>query len=131
MGAPHSLAEVFANAESGRVQSFELPVQASLRSTNRRERIESPNVVAVLRGSDPRLREEYVVLSAHLDHVGVGDPVDGTPSMTPSMIPSTTAHTTTPRVWRSSWKWRTRSPAFPWRPAGPCSSSPPPVRKKA
>lgn len=77
VGAPHSLAEVFANAESGRVQSFELPVQASLRSTNQRERIESPNVVAVLRGSDPRLREEYAVLFAHLDHLGVGDPVDG------------------------------------------------------
>jgi hypothetical protein len=36
-----------------------------------------PNVVAVLRGSDPALRNEYVVLSAHFDHVGVGRPVDG------------------------------------------------------
>ena len=77
VGAPHSLAEVFANAEAGRVQSFELPVQASLRSTNRRERTESPNVVAVLRGSDPRLREEYVVLSAHLDHLGMAGPAGG------------------------------------------------------
>jgi hypothetical protein len=33
-----------------------------------------PNVVAVLRGSDPVLREEYVVYSAHFDHVGVGAP---------------------------------------------------------
>ena len=36
-----------------------------------------PNVVAVLRGSDPTLRDEYVVLSAHMDHVGVGEPVRG------------------------------------------------------
>jgi hypothetical protein len=36
-----------------------------------------PNVVAILRGSDPVLRDEYVVLSAHLDHVGVGQPVRG------------------------------------------------------
>ena len=36
-----------------------------------------PNVVAVLRGSDPQLRNEYVVLSAHMDHVGVGEPVNG------------------------------------------------------
>lgn len=36
-----------------------------------------PNVVAVLRGSDPQLRDEYVVLSAHFDHVGVGRPVNG------------------------------------------------------
>jgi len=33
-----------------------------------------PNVVAVLPGSDPALRNEYVVLSAHFDHVGVGRP---------------------------------------------------------
>src|SRR5690606_22147339 len=37
----------------------------------------APNVVAVLPGSDPALRSEYVVLSAHLDHVGVGEPVNG------------------------------------------------------
>ena len=37
----------------------------------------APNVVAILPGSDPVLRDEYVVLSAHLDHVGVGRPVDG------------------------------------------------------
>ena len=34
----------------------------------------APNVVGVLRGSDPVLRDEYVVLSAHMDHVGVGSP---------------------------------------------------------
>jgi hypothetical protein len=35
------------------------------------------NVVSVIPGSDPQLRDEYVVLSAHYDHVGVGSPVDG------------------------------------------------------
>ncbi len=34
-----------------------------------------PNVLAMIPGRDPRLRNEYVVLSAHLDHVGVGIPV--------------------------------------------------------
>jgi Zn-dependent M28 family amino/carboxypeptidase len=37
----------------------------------------APNVVAVFPGADPALRNEYVVLSAHMDHVGVGRPVDG------------------------------------------------------
>jgi hypothetical protein len=36
-----------------------------------------PNVVAVLRGSDPQLRDEYVLLTAHFDHVGIGRPVNG------------------------------------------------------
>jgi Zn-dependent M28 family amino/carboxypeptidase len=39
--------------------------------------ITSDNVVGLLRGSDPALRDEYVVLTAHLDHVGVGRPVEG------------------------------------------------------
>ena len=33
-----------------------------------------PNVVGVVRGSDPELRNEYIVYSAHFDHVGVGIP---------------------------------------------------------
>src|SRR6185295_7438823 len=37
----------------------------------------APNVVAIIPGSDPVLRNEYVVLSAHMDHVGVGQPVNG------------------------------------------------------
>jgi hypothetical protein len=35
------------------------------------------NVVGILEGSDPLLRHEYVALGAHLDHVGIGRPVDG------------------------------------------------------
>ncbi len=35
---------------------------------------ESPNVVGMVEGSDPRLRREYVVYTAHWDHLGVGEP---------------------------------------------------------
>jgi hypothetical protein len=35
------------------------------------------SVVGLIPGSDPSLKNEYVVLSAHLDHVGIGDPVNG------------------------------------------------------
>jgi hypothetical protein len=42
----------------------------------------APNVVGLLPGSDPDLRDEYVVYSAHMDHVGVGPPnVAGTDSI--------------------------------------------------
>jgi len=37
----------------------------------------APNVVGVLEGSDPVLKDEYIVLSAHMDHVGIGAPVNG------------------------------------------------------
>jgi Zn-dependent M28 family amino/carboxypeptidase len=37
----------------------------------------APNTVGILEGSDPVLKDEYVVFSAHMDHVGVGNPVNG------------------------------------------------------
>ncbi|MCA8829292.1 M28 family peptidase [Hymenobacter pini] len=39
--------------------------------------VDSYNVVGTIPGSDPALRTEYVVHSAHLDHLGVGTPVQG------------------------------------------------------
>lgn len=44
---------------------FRTTIRSSLR------RLESPNVFGVLRGSDPKLRDEYVVYSAHWDHFGI------------------------------------------------------------
>lgn len=35
------------------------------------------NMIGVIRGSDPVLRDEVVVIGAHYDHVGIGKPVDG------------------------------------------------------
>jgi Zn-dependent M28 family amino/carboxypeptidase len=37
----------------------------------------SQNVVALLPGSDPVLKDEFVVFTAHLDHIGVGKPIKG------------------------------------------------------
>ncbi len=55
------------------------PMNASLRfkARFRHRPVTVSNAAAVLEGSDPRLKQEYVVYSAHLDHVGIGDPVDG------------------------------------------------------
>lgn len=49
----------------------QLRVHARIRAV---ERNSAPNVVAILRGSDPTLANEYVVFSAHMDHVGVAGP---------------------------------------------------------
>src|SRR5690349_16685042 len=38
------------------------------------KRVAAPNVVGVTEGSDPQLRNEYVVYSAHWDHLGIGAP---------------------------------------------------------
>lgn len=38
------------------------------------KRVQAPNVAGILPGRDPKLRDEYVVYSAHWDHLGVGAP---------------------------------------------------------
>jgi hypothetical protein len=72
------LDELTARADGG--DRFQLSPGARLSGTLPLEVFEDArpaNVVAKLPGSDPVLREEYVILSAHYDHVGVGTPVDG------------------------------------------------------
>jgi len=54
-----------------------LGVTASMTIANKLRTIDSTNVVARLPGSDPALRGEYVVYTAHWDHFGVGRPVNG------------------------------------------------------
>jgi len=54
-------------------QPLDLALQAEV-PLRFHDRAEPPNVVAVIPGSDPALRDEYVVLSAHFDHVGTGRP---------------------------------------------------------
>lgn len=55
------------------------PLPPRIRIVNRSKTtdVQSPNVIGELRGTDPKLRDEYVVISAHLDHLGISDPVGG------------------------------------------------------
>lgn len=55
----------------------ELPLTVDVACDNRIDEVASPNVAALLPGSDPALAAEHVVVTAHLDHVGIGRPVDG------------------------------------------------------
>ena len=61
------------------VESFELNAnkKISITVTANVEQVPTQNVVAVLPGSDPVLKNEYVAIGAHYDHVGVGTPVNG------------------------------------------------------
>jgi Zn-dependent M28 family amino/carboxypeptidase len=58
-------------------RALDLGLVAELESRGELRRLESANVVARLPGSDPRLRDEHVVFSAHLDHEGLGRGKDG------------------------------------------------------
>jgi Zn-dependent M28 family amino/carboxypeptidase len=54
-----------------------LGVSASVSLRNSLRTIDSRNVIAKLEGSDPALKDEYIVYTAHWDHFGIGDTVDG------------------------------------------------------
>lgn len=55
-------------------QPVKLNLKASIDIKSEIRRVESPNVAAVIPGRDPRLRDEYVIFTAHYDHLGIGAP---------------------------------------------------------
>jgi hypothetical protein len=77
-GSGHTFAEILKAADREEpLPRFALPVSIEARVAVRRKPVSSKNVVAVRSGDDARLRNEYVVISAHLDHLGVGKPLHG------------------------------------------------------
>jgi Zn-dependent M28 family amino/carboxypeptidase len=77
-GSGHTIGELLALADAGKpLPRFALVPSLRAKVKVERRQVESQNVVATLPGSDPALRNEYVVLTAHLDHLGVGEPIGG------------------------------------------------------
>ena len=77
-GADQDLVKILAAAEAGqRLKSFALKTRLSGSIATRSRAVTSPNLVARLEGADPTLKAENVVVSAHLDHLGIGEPIAG------------------------------------------------------
>ncbi|MHC4432511.1 MAG: M28 family metallopeptidase [Planctomycetota bacterium] len=55
----------------------EFGITASARIQNTIRTIDSRNVLGKLEGSDPELKDEYVIHTAHWDHLGIGEEIDG------------------------------------------------------
>ncbi len=72
-----NLDQVLADIKSRKNSSFEFPLTFSASYSNAHSEFESQNVIGLIPGSDPKLKNEYVVHSAHLDHVGIGRPENG------------------------------------------------------
>ncbi len=73
-----NLSDVLSATEGGETGGFAINAEINMdRASNHSEVFDTPNVIAVLEGSDPVLKNEYVVLSAHLDHIGVSENAKG------------------------------------------------------
>ena len=66
-----------AETKDGAVKGFVLPWSLTADVHSEIKKVESENIVGLLPGSDPKLKSQYVVLSAHLDHIGITPPVNG------------------------------------------------------
>jgi len=77
-GSGHTFEELAALAKD-RKPLPHFPLTASIKTKVKLEtkQLESSNIIAKLPGSDPQLKNEYVVLSAHVDHIGIGEPING------------------------------------------------------
>ena len=77
-GTGHTFAELLALADAQKpLPRFALNKSAKATVATEHSTVESPNIVAKLEGADPQLKNEYVLVSAHLDHLGVGAPIGG------------------------------------------------------
>jgi len=77
-GSGHTFEEIAAiGKDRKRMPHFPLAMSLEAETKVATEQVESANLVGRLPGSDPQLKEEYVVLSAHIDHVGIGAPING------------------------------------------------------
>ena len=79
-GTGRSAAQLHADVVAGEADAFDLPGTIAMAGRTRIEPLDSRNVVARLpaaAGADPARALEHVVYTAHLDHVGIGAPVDG------------------------------------------------------
>ena len=77
-GTGHMPGELFALAKDRKpLPHFYLPVRIRTTARMQKKTFPSANILARLEGSDPKLKSEYVVLSAHIDHLGIGKPLNG------------------------------------------------------
>jgi Peptidase family M28 len=77
-GSGHTFPEILGLAEAGKpLPRFTIPAKLKATASVKRADLASQNVVAMLPGNDPRLKDEFVVFSAHLDHLGIGKPING------------------------------------------------------
>ncbi len=75
----HSVDELMKMADARGFHAMPMPLRIAGNVPAKVREIHTRNVVAKIEGSDARMKEEAVIFSAHWDHLGIGDPVNGDP----------------------------------------------------
>ncbi len=72
-----STGELLKMADARGFKAMPIPLRIRLHTTSKVREISTRNVIAKVEGSDPKLKDEAVIFSAHWDHLGIGNPQDG------------------------------------------------------
>jgi len=77
--APTAWAEILelAEVEGGVVPTFDLPIKMTVTQKSKVDEVVSANVAGMIEGTDPALKDEVIVLTAHLDHIGITPSEEG------------------------------------------------------
>jgi hypothetical protein len=72
-----TLKDIYKMYSSNTVTSFSLKTKLSFKGYFKERDFLSPNIVGILEGGDPELKDSYLLISAHYDHLGIGPVVKG------------------------------------------------------
>lgn len=75
--APFSYDDIARFEQEYTMKSFPLTLRASFQGRFREREFLASNIIGMIEGSDPELKDSYLLLSAHYDHLGIGAEVDG------------------------------------------------------
>lgn len=73
----YSIEEIYELHLKHGIKSFPLKTLAKFKGEFQQRDFVSPNIVGLLEGKDPELKDEYVIVSAHYDHLGIGPAIKG------------------------------------------------------
>jgi Zn-dependent M28 family amino/carboxypeptidase len=78
VGSGHTFHEISDLAKDRKpLPRFPLKLEIRARAKMEVRELESSNIVAKVDGNDPKLKQDCIVVSAHIDHLGIGEPING------------------------------------------------------
>ncbi len=76
-GSGAALKDIYLMHNENRMRSFSLNVKLSFDGVFKEREFISRNIIGMMEGNDPELKDSYLIISAHYDHLGIGLPING------------------------------------------------------
>lgn len=73
----YSLNDVYEADKLNKIKSFKLNTKLSFEGVFKEKDFVSVNIAGMIEGNDEKLKNTYLVVTAHYDHLGIGEPIDG------------------------------------------------------